>query len=441
MKLQKSVVIENFREMIRKKTVSYEDMDRADAVEFAAFRALIPERFPHLWEAAEYREIGRGGMLFTVKGRSDAKPSVLMAHYDVVPADQDGWTCDPFGAEMKDGRIYGRGTLDTKGTLLSIVTAVDQALSEGWIPKNDLYLSFGAEEETHGDTCAEIVETLKNENIRPAFVLDEGGAVIPEGVPGLKKKLAMVGIAEKGTANYMLTVRDAGGHAATPPKHTAGGRLARAAVRIEEHPFPARLSASVRKMFKELAGEANPVVGAAFSNIGLFEPGVKILAPHLGPTFNAMVRSTAAVVLFEGASAFNVLPDKAAMGVNVRILPGETKESVLAYLKKVVADPKVSVELIDGTDPTPVSDIDCEEWQLLKRAAKETWPDAGFGPYMLNGGTDSRFYSEIADHIYKFTPMEMTAAERKTVHGANESISIDNLLTCVRFYGRLVREL
>ena len=440
MKLQKSVIIENFRDMIRKKTVSFEDMDHADAAVFAAFRALIPERFPHLWAAAEYREIG-WGMLFRIPGKSDAKPSVLMAHYDVVPADQDGWEHDPFGAEMADGRIYGRGTLDTKGTLLSILTAADQALSEGWIPKNDLYLSFSGEEEVRGESCAKIVTTLKNENIRPAFILDEGGAVIPEGVPGLKKKIAMVGIAEKGTANYMLTVRGTGGHAATPPKHTAVGQLARAAVRIENRPFPARLADPVRKMFKELAQEVPFYERFAFSNIGLFEPGVKFLAPHLGPTFNAMVRSTAAVVIFEGRSAFNVLPDKAAMGVNVRILPGETKETALLYLRKVVDDPEVSVDLIDGTDPTPVSEIDCEEWKMLRRVVSATWPDAGFGPYMLNGGTDSRFYSEISNHIYKFTPMEMTTAERGTVHGANESVSVENLFKCVRFYGRLVREL
>ncbi len=441
MKLNKTVVIENFRDMVRKKTISYEDMSYADAAEFAAFRALIPERFPHLWAAADYKEPGYNGMLFKIRGQSDAKPSVLMAHYDVVPVDQDGWTHDPFGAELAEGRIWGRGTLDTKGTLCSIVTAVDQALSEGWVPKNDLYLSFGGEEETHGGTCGDIVETLKNENIRPAFVLDEGGAVIPEGVPGLKKKMAMVGIAEKGTANYMLTVRSAGGHAATPPKHTAVGQLAQAAVRIENNPFPARLAEPVRKMFKERASQVPVYERFAFSNIGLFEPGVKLLAPHPGPTFNAMVRSTAAVVIFEGRSAFNVLPDKAAMGVNVRILPGETKETALEYLRKVVADPAVTVDLIDGTDPTPVSEIDCAEWEILRRAAKRTWPEAGFGPYMLNGGTDSRFYSEISNHIYKFTPMEMTAAERKTVHGANESIAVENLIKCVEFYGRLVREL
>ncbi|MCR5294518.1 MAG: M20/M25/M40 family metallo-hydrolase [Lachnospiraceae bacterium] len=441
MKRKKKELLTIFREMIRKKTVSFEDMSQADAAEFAAFRALIAERFPYLAEAAEYRELGYNGMLFRVKGRSDRKPSVLMAHYDVVPADQEGWTHDPFGAELSGGRVYGRGTLDTKGTLFSIAAAVDQALSEGWIPKNDLYLSFGGEEETHGGTCGAIAEYLKNENIRPAFVLDEGGAVIPEGLPGLKKKAAMVGIAEKGTANYMLSVRAAGGHAATPPRHTAIGQLARAAVRIEKHPFPARLSEPVKKMFRELAPELPVYERFAFSHIGLFEPGVKLLAPRLGPTFNAMVRSTAALVIFEGRSAFNVLPDKAAMGVNVRILPGETKEGALNYLKKVVADPAVTVDLIDGTDPTPISDTACGEWQLLRRVVKRTWPDAAFGPYMLNGGTDSRFYSEISDHIYKFTPMEMTAAERKTVHGADESISVENLFTCVRFYGRLIREL
>ena len=441
MKFNKRKIIDDFRAMIRLKTISSDDPGKMDMAEFAAFRKLLVDRFPNIRAHADIREIPPTGILFRIRGESAEAPSVLMAHYDVVPADQEGWTCDPFGAEIRDDRIYGRGTLDTKGTLCSIMEAVDLALSQGWIPKNDLYLSFGGEEEVSGETTGNIVDTLEREGVRPAFVLDEGGAVIPEGLPGLKKKAAMVGIAEKGTANYMLTVRAKGGHASTPPRHTAIGKLAKAAVRLEENPFPARLSTSVRLMFREIAKEVPIYERPAFAHAELLEPAIKAAATVLGSSFNAMVRTTTAVVIFEGRSAFNVLPDRAAMGVNVRMLEGDTPESICEELKKKVRDPDVEVNLIAGTPPTPVSEIDCAEWEMLKRVIRRVWKDVPVGPYQLNGGTDSRYYSVISNHIYKFTPMEMTAEERGTVHGANESVKIRNLLKTVQFYSILLEEL
>lgn len=441
MKLDRKRIVSDFRAMIRLKTISSDDPRKMDLHEFEAFRQLLKDRFPAVREHAEIREIPPTGILFKIKGKSSNAPSVLMAHYDVVPADQEGWTYDPFGAEIHDGRIYGRGTLDTKGTLCSIMEAVDHSLSRGWIPKNDLYLSFGGEEEISGETTWNIVDTLKREGVRPAFVLDEGGAVIPEGLPGLKKKSAMVGIAEKGTANYMLTVRAKGGHASTPPRHTAIGKLAKAAVRLEENPFPARLSTPVRLMFREIAKEVPFYEKPAFANAGLLEPFIKTAATILGSSFNAMVRTTTAVVIFEGRSAFNVLPDRAAMGVNVRMLEGDTPESVCEELKKRVKDQDIEVALIAGTPPTPVSEIDCGEWEMLKRVIRRVWKDVPVGPYQLNGGTDSRYYSAISNHVYKFTPMEMTAEERGTVHGANESVRIENLLKTVLFYKILLEEL
>ena len=431
MKFNKRKIIDDFRAMIRLKTISSDDPGKMDMAEFAAFRKLLVDRVPNIRAHAEIREIPPTGILFWIRGASAESPSVLMAHYDVVPANQEGWTCDPFGAEIRDDRIYGRGTLDTKGTLCSIMEAVDLALSQGWIPKNDLYLSFGGEEEVSGETTWNIVDTLERESVRPAFVLDEGGAVIPEGLPGLKNK----------AANYMLTVRAKGGHASTPPRHTAIGKLAKAAVRLEENPFPARLSTSVRLMFREIAKEVPIYERPAFAHAELLEPAIKAAATVLGSSFNAMVRTTTAVVIFEGRSAFNVLPDRAAMGVNVRMLEGDTPESICEELKKKVKDPDVEVNLIAGTSPTPVSDIDCAEWDMLKRAIRRVWKDVPVGTYQLNGGTDSRYYSRISDHIYKFTPMEMTAEERGTVHGANESIKIRNLLKTVLFYSILLEEL
>lgn len=440
-RMKKEKIIEDFREMIRIRTISTENPEELDRDAYVAFRAFLLERFPKLYEVADVFSVAPAGILYRIPGKSAEHPSVLMAHYDVVPVTEEDWTHDPFGAEMEDGRIYGRGTLDTKSTLWAIVESVENALLSGWVPLNDLYLSFGGEEETHGATTPNIVKYLKEQGVRPAFVLDEGGAVIPEGVPGLHRKVAMVGICEKGTANYMVSIRGKAGHASTPPKMTAASRLAQAAVRVSEYPFPVRLSPAVRQMFEELSKEAAFPVKQIFANARHLSPAFGIAADFLGGSTRAMVKTTAAVVILEAHSAFNVLPSSAAMGVNLRLVPGDTVETGAEYLKKAVRDEDIKVELIDGTNPTAISRTDCPQWQMLRRAVSHVWPDAAFAPYQLNGGTDSRYYHEISDYVYKFSPMEMTAAERATVHGAEESIGVENLLRVVVFYSRLLEEL
>ena len=440
-RMNKEEMIENFRAMIRIPTVSVPEPEKLDQKAYRAFRALLLKRYPALYKASDVFSVAPAGILYHIRGKSSEAPSVLMAHYDVVPANAEEWTREPFAAEIADGRIYGRGTLDTKSTLWAIAESVNNALASGWRPKNDLYLSFGGEEETHGETTANIVKYLKSKGVRPAFVLDEGGAVIPEGVPGFHKKAVMVGIAEKGTANYMLSIEGKSGHASTPPRMTMAARLAKAAVRVSNYSFPARITPAVRQMFEELSEKASCLVRPLFANVGLLSPLVSAAASLAGGSSRAMVRTTAAVVILEANSAFNVLPSQAAMGVNLRLLPGETVESGAEHLRKAVRDKEIRVDIIDGTDPTPLSRIDCPQWETLRKVAAHVWPDAAFAPYQLNGGTDSRFYHDISEFVYKFSPMEMTAAERATVHGADESISVENLLKTVVFYSKLLEEL
>ena len=194
-------------------------------------------------------------------------------------------------------------------------------------------------------------------------------------------------------------------------------------------------------MFEELSKEASCLVRPLFANVGCFAPLVGAAASLLGASTRAMVTTTAAVVILEASSAFNVLPSQAAMGVNLRLLPGETVESGAEHLRKAVCDKEIRVDLIDGTNPTTISRIDCPQWEMLRKVTARVWPEAAFAPYQLNGGTDSRFYHEISEFVYKFSPMEMTAAERASVHGAEESISVENLLKIVVFYSRLLEEL
>ncbi len=441
MKLKKSKTIHDFRDMIRLRTISYSDGEKTDREAFRRMKELIAGRFPFVSSLGETEEVGEYGLLIRIPGRRQEKPSVLMAHMDVVPAEQKAWCCDPFAAEIIGDRIYGRGTLDTKSTLWAILEAMEYRLSGGFLPENDIWLSFGGEEEICGSCCREIVGRLKARGVRPSFVLDEGGSVIPEGLPGLRRQAAMIGIAEKGTANYLLTVSGGGGHASVPAKNALVDRAAQAAVRIRRHPFPARLSTAVKLMFRELADEVPFFEKPVFAHPELAAPAVAAAASVLGGTFDAMVRTTVALTVMEGGSELNVLPDSVSLGLNVRLLEGDTVAGAADRILRTVRDPGFRIEVVNGTNPSPVSEIRCPEYDLLRSTVRETWPGAVVAPYQMNGGTDARFYSELTDHIYRFSPMIMTKEERSSVHGANESVAFETLFTMIRFYIRLIGKL
>lgn len=436
MKLKKEEIIDRFSTMIRFKTVSCPDRRGTDRDVFIAFRNWLKEAYPDLFSYGEALAVGDYGLLIRIPGKSGNEPAVLMAHYDVVGADPEGWSADPFGAERRDGRIYGRGTLDTKCTLCSILEAVSYHIRNGFVPEHDIWLSFGGEEEVCGETCSAIVSFLGEKGVRPSFVLDEGGAVIPEGVPGYRHQVAMIGAAEKGEVNFLLTCREGnGGHASVPPKTTVIGRLAKAAVAIEKHPFPGRLSTPVTAMFRHLSGEVPFYEKPVFMFPEILEKPLVSAASILGGSFNAMVRSTAAVtVISSTGGAFNVLPGEAAMGVNVRLLEGDTVASAEKRLRRLIRDPSIRIEVMTGDDPSPTADTDCGAYRKLTEVIRRVWPGTPSVPYQMNGGTDARFYRVLTDRIYRFTPMIMTEAERRTVHGADESISEENLLTMIRFY-------
>ncbi len=436
--------VERFQELLRIPTVSHADEGEIDTDAFDAFLAALIRLYPQTHSTLEREVVAGHSLLYRWRGAESARPLVLMAHLDVVPVVEAEWTHPPFGADIvgdgEDAELHARGAIDDKGSLVAILEAVEQLVADGFAPARDVYLSFGHNEETAGDGAQEIVRLLEERGIGPGLVLDEGGAVVDGVVPGVAVPTAMVGVAERGVMTAHLTAREGGGHASTPPATPATVRLARAIARLHRRPFPTRVAPPVRAMFATLAPHAPQPLRWVFGNLAITGPLLAAVFPRLGPEMNALVRTTAVATELSGAPGENVLATTARASINIRLLTGDTVASATAHVRRAVADPAVEIEVRHGSDPSPVSPWQGEPWRRIATAVADTLGDDVITtPYIQLGASDSRWFTRVSSHVYRFTPFHLTRAERDALHSHNERIRVAVWLRGIGFYRALIR--
>ncbi len=425
--------------LVRCKTISYVDPALENDAEFERLVAMLPLLYPNVFVAGSMQRLPDRALLIRVPGKSDKAPTVLMSHYDVVPVDEEKWEKPPFEGIIEDGVLWGRGTLDTKVTMNAALSAADSLVGQGFVPENDLYFAFSGGEEVNGRGAVNIVEYFVKNNIQPALVLDEGGAVVEGAFPGVKAPTAMVGIAEKGMINARFRCCSSGGHASAPKPHTPVGIVAKACTKLENHPFKAHITKPVALMFDTLGRHSTLLYRVIFANMWCFGWVIDLLGRLSGGEMNALVRTTVAFTQMEGSSARNVLPTEAKMVANMRLNPQDTVESALEYLRKTVGDEAVEVTALESHEPSPISEVDCPAWDKVASAVSQTWPGCIVTPYLMVQCADARHYRDLSNHVYRFSAMAMTPEERASVHGNNERIKVENIVKAAEFYARLLK--
>ncbi len=436
----KDAAVNALAELIRCKTVSHDDHSLEDETEFKKLISLLPALYPRVFDVCSLRELPDRALLFRWPGKHDGDPAVLMSHYDVVPVDEEKWEKPPFAGIIENGELWGRGTLDTKVTMNGILSAANHLIAKGFQPEHDIYFAFSGGEEVNGKGAVHIVDYLAKHHITPSMVVDEGGAVVENVFPGVKKPCAMVGIAEKGMINARYSALSGGGHASAPLPKTPLTSVAKACIQIIKHPFKMHITKPAALMFDTLGRHSTFLYKVIFANLWLFKPVLDLICRLSGGELNALVRTTTAFTQAFGSDARNVIPTEAAMVSNMRLNPADTVASATEYLKKTVAKTGVDVTVLESHEPSPISRTDCEGWEKVATTVSEVWQGCIVSPYLMVQCSDSRHYRDLSDKVYRFSAMDLTGPERKTIHGNNERIRLETLHRCVEFYIRLMQK-
>lgn len=404
----------------------------------------LEKSYPKVYEQTEHYEINNYGLVFRLKGENpDLNPILFLSHYDVVPA----WPYDredsldtsiqpPFSGVLVNGRIYGRGTLDMKGMLFSLMESMDNIIAKDIRPKRDIYLAFGFDEEVGGlEGASRIAEDFKSKGLYFDAVYDEGGIISTKGsIQGIDSDIALIGCAEKGFLSARVTVKGLGGHSSMPPLQSAIGKAAIIMQRLESDQMKPMIIPIVSDFLNNVGGMMPYANRLAIANQWLLKP-VLLSSLEKNNATNALTRTTTALTMMKGSDASNVLAPEVEFVVNFRILPGNSVADVRARLNKACEGFEVTIEEVSNTrEASQVSPTDTRGYAVIKESIHAVFPDAVVTPYLTIGGTDAYKYETVSEHVYRFMPVALNAAEQQSIHNTNESISIENFSKMYRYF-------
>ena len=430
---------EKLSRMIRCETISSRATPNLE--KFENFHRVLAELFPLVHKYCEKHSFD-GSLLFKWAGRGEADPIILMSHQDVVEAG-GAWDHEPFSGDIDEyGRVWGRGTVDTKASLFCIFTALEELIERGFVPEGDVYIASSCTEEISGPGAPATVTYLKSQGVKPSLVLDEGGMILESPIAGVQGLYAMVGVVEKGYADVKFTARSSGGHASAPGKNTPLVRLGRFMADIEDHPpFERKLSPTMEEMFRRMAPNMGFGMKSVMTNLWLFRPLLLKVLPEINASAGAMTQTTLAFTTAKGSDGLNVLPQQAYVTGNMRLIHHQAGEKSIAAVKKIAAKYGIETEVLYQDDPCPVVRHDSEQFRLIEELTAEIYPGVQATPYVMTGGTDAKFYKEICPHCIRFAPLYIDPQQYRSVHGLNENIYRGTLPTGVDFYKRVIEKM
>lgn len=425
--------------MLQYETESHRDNPEVE--KFRGFHKVLEKEFPTVFEKLEKIEID-GNIMMKWKGKdSSLDPIIIISHIDVVPAEGD-WTYPPYSGHItEDYRIYGRGSGDIKCGVFSFYEAAEELLKEGYTPKCDVYLGSSCTEEIGGDGAPKLVNWFKEHNIHLFLLSDEGGGLVKDPVAGIKGTFAAIGIFEKGYGDLKFSAKSTGGHSSTPPKNTPIARLAEFEHYIEKHnPFKVKFTKAVETMFKNLAPYSNNFgLKMVMYNLWLFKPILLKVMPLISKEAAAMLQTTICFTMQSGSNGYNVIPQEAWVTANLRYIPFQGLEESNKIMKDIASKYDIDMEEVLCTHPSKALDLNGKPFKMTEACIKKIFPKVGIMPYVVTGGTDSRFFDSVCDNCVRFSPICTEPDQMASMHAKDENIFITALPMAVDYYKELIK--
>ena len=435
------VIAERVSGAVRIPTVTVQG-DNGDYATFLQYHEYLEKTFPHVFAKAEKTLVNGYSLVLRIDGSDESLlPACFLSHQDVVPAPAEGWTVEPFSGVVKDGCVWGRGSLDMKWHMIALLSGIDKLLETGATPKRTIYCCFGHDEEITGkDGARNIAKYLSDKGVRFEYLVDEGGSLIDGSLLGCKTLIGAVGVCEKGYVDYVLSSTRNGGHASNPRKKNSVTDIAQAVYDLSHLPMKTKLTPPIRRMFKEVSPYMSYPYRILFANGDVLAPLLRFILARASSVTNAAIRTTFGFTQMQGADAPNVIPATATAVVNVRINVGQTQEEVKKYIQKAVGKDISVTELNPGYDPTPVSNMDGAAYQALVETVRELWGDIPVSPYPFIAATDAKHYVKLCDCIYRFGPIEMKMEDQNLIHAANERVDIKGATKGAQFFKNFIEK-
>ena len=440
----KEKVAAKLSEVIKIRTISHSDCNDFDFTQFTAFREKLHEIFPAVHSAMELEIINGYSLVYKWKGKNpDLLPGLFMAHIDVVPVEEgteENWKYGAFSGLIQEGFVWGRGTMDIKLQIITLLESCELLISEGFQPERTLYFAFGHDEETDGRNGArKILDSFIEKNIRFEFVMDEGGCINTGSFPGVKRPVAYMGVGELGYLNVRVDIKGRGGHASTPPANSSLGLAAKAICSLERKKMKVKLVSPVRHMIESLARYMGFGWRIILANLWLFKYLFIWIFKKPGTTGEALLRTTIAPTMAEGSMEPNVLPQVSNFTVNCRILQTDSSGDVIRHIARACKGIEHTSTILRHEEPSAISSWENDFFIKAAGAVKGISSEIAIVPYLMVAGTDSIKFQDITKDTIRFTPYTIDTSDMKRIHGTNERISLENIGQCVGYYLALLK--
>lgn len=431
------IYAERLSQLIQAETIS--TRVQPDKTKFYAFQDLLRQMFPALCAAVEWEDFD-GSFLLRWKGQQETDPILLMNHHDVVEATGQ-WKYPPFSGTIAEDKLWGRGTLDTKGCLWAMLQAAEELSEAGYVPKKDVYFFSACTEETGGSGADTVSQVLQQRGIRFSLVLDEGGMILEEPMAGAKGAFAMVGLGEKGYADLKFIARSSGGHASTPGKNTPLVRLGKFMAAAEAADlFEGDISPVVCEMLKRVSSTMDQPLKFVLGHAKTLKPILLKVIPSVSATAGAMLKTTLAFTMAKGSEGANVLPQEAWIIGNMRYSHHQGGPASFEEVRKLAKKYDIEMEVLDPGFSSSLSDYNTEAFRLVEQAVTRIFPGVITTPYLMTGASDCRYMSRVSDNCLRFAPFRITQEQMNSVHGLDENVDLSALAPAVDFYKYIITE-